>query len=239
MIRICALRMMFCSYYAVRARWLTHATVILACHRSQQCWFHFRKTTNSFERDKINQNFVSIVCICSVNLLCYLFGEIYLYFSWIVHTQKNLPIPDLTLTNRGSEMIGKKSKNRPINRDRRSDLAALICYFIFFLFFPEHDFFPSILTKEAPNISVIFSPFHIFSSNVSHCTIFLYISHKRPHPVIQTTTMFLQDHLTHQSDKKQAPGNHNNVSRGHQFCNYAENPSLEIPFLLTFSLRDF
>ena len=29
------------------------------------------------------------------------------------------------LKNRGSEMIGKKSKNRPINRDRRSDLAAL------------------------------------------------------------------------------------------------------------------
>ena len=71
----------------------TTATVILACHRSQQCWFQFRKTSKFFERDKINQNFVSIVCICSVNLLCYLFGEIYLYFSWIVHTQKNLPIP--------------------------------------------------------------------------------------------------------------------------------------------------
>ena len=39
--------------------------------------------------------------------------------------KKNLPIPDLTLKNRGSEMIGKKSKIRPINRDRRSDLAAL------------------------------------------------------------------------------------------------------------------
>ena len=104
----------------------TTATVILACHQSQQCWFQFRKTTKFFERDKINQNFVSIVCICSVNLLCYLFGEIYLYFSWIVHTQKNIPIPDLTLKNRGSEMIGKKSKNRPINRDRRSDLAALV-----------------------------------------------------------------------------------------------------------------
>ena len=103
----------------------TTATVILACHRYQQCWFQFRKTTKFFERDKINQNFVSIVCICSVNLLCYLFGEIYLYFSWIVHTKKNLPIPDLTLKNGGSEMIGKKSKNRPINRDRRSDLAAL------------------------------------------------------------------------------------------------------------------
>ena len=59
----------------------TTATVILACHRSQQCWFQFRKTTKFLERDKINQNFVSIVCICSVNLLCYLFGEIYLYFS--------------------------------------------------------------------------------------------------------------------------------------------------------------
>ena len=35
------------------------------------------------------------------------------------HTKKNLPIPDLTLKNRGSEMIRKKSKNRPINRDRR------------------------------------------------------------------------------------------------------------------------
>ena len=103
----------------------TTATVILACHRSQQCWFQFRKTTKFFERDKINQNLVSIVCICSVNLLCYLFGEVYLYFSWIVHTHKNLPIPDLTLKYRGSEMIGKKSKNRPINRDRRSDLAAL------------------------------------------------------------------------------------------------------------------
>ena len=103
----------------------TTATVILACHRSQQCWFQFRKTTKFFEHDKVNQNFVSIVCICFVNLLCYLFGEIYLYFSWIVHTQKNLPIPDLTLKNRGSEMIGKKSKNRPINRVRRSDLAAL------------------------------------------------------------------------------------------------------------------
>ena len=42
------------------------------------------------------------------------------------HTKKNLPIPDVTLKNRGSEMIGKKSKNRPINRDRRSDLAALV-----------------------------------------------------------------------------------------------------------------
>ena len=104
----------------------TTATVILACHRSQQCWFQFRKTTKFFERDKINQNFVSIVCICSVNLLCYLFGEIYLYFSWIVHTKKNLPIPDLTLKNWGSEMIGKKSKNWPINRGRRSDLAALV-----------------------------------------------------------------------------------------------------------------
>ena len=40
--------------------------------------------------------------------------------------KKNLPIPDLTLKNRGSEMIGKQSKNRPINRDRRSDLAALL-----------------------------------------------------------------------------------------------------------------
>ena len=30
------------------------------------------------------------------------------------HTQKNLPISDLTLKNRASEMIGKKSKNRPI-----------------------------------------------------------------------------------------------------------------------------
>ena len=39
----------------------TTATVILACHRSQQCWFQFRKTTKFFERDKINQNFVSIV----------------------------------------------------------------------------------------------------------------------------------------------------------------------------------
>ena len=107
------------------ARSRTTATIILACHRSQQCWFQFRKTTKFFEHDKINQNFVSIVCICSVNLLCYLFGEIYLYFSWIVHTQKNLHIPDLTLKNRGSEMIGKKSKNRPINRDRWSDLAAL------------------------------------------------------------------------------------------------------------------
>ena len=61
-----------------------------------------------------------------INFLCYLFGEIYLYFSWIVHTQKFLPIPDLTLQNRGLEMTGKKSKNRPINRDRRSDLAALV-----------------------------------------------------------------------------------------------------------------
>ena len=31
-----------------------------------------------------------------------------------MHKHKNLPIPDLTLKNRGSEMIGKKSKNRPI-----------------------------------------------------------------------------------------------------------------------------
>ena len=36
----------------------------------------------------INQYFV---CICSVNFLCYLFGEIYLYLSWIVHTQKKSP----------------------------------------------------------------------------------------------------------------------------------------------------
>ena len=61
---------------------------------------------------------------------CILRVVIYLYFSWIlllVHTHtKNLPIPDVTLKNRGSEMIGKKSKNRPINRDRRSDLAALV-----------------------------------------------------------------------------------------------------------------
>ena len=32
----------------------------------------------------------------------------------IVHTQKKNPISDLTLKNRASEMIGKKSKNRPI-----------------------------------------------------------------------------------------------------------------------------
>ena len=61
---------------------------------------------------------------------CILRVVIYLYFSWIlllVHTQKkNLPIPDVTLKNRGSEMIGIKSKNRPINWDRRSDLAALV-----------------------------------------------------------------------------------------------------------------
>ena len=80
----------------------TTATVILARHRSQQCWFQFRKT-KFFERDKINQNFVSIVCICSVNLLCYLFGEIYLYFSWIVHTQKKIsrsPISHLKIGDR-------------------------------------------------------------------------------------------------------------------------------------------
>ena len=45
------------------------------------------------------------------------------------HTHKNLPIPVSHLKNRGSEMIGKKSKNRPINRDRRSDLAALVKFF--------------------------------------------------------------------------------------------------------------
>ena len=31
----------------------TTVTVILACHRSQQCWFQFRKTTKVFERDKV------------------------------------------------------------------------------------------------------------------------------------------------------------------------------------------
>ena len=98
----------------------TTATIILACHRSQQCWFQFRKTTKFFERDKINQNFVSIVCICSVNLLCYLFGEIYLYFSWIVHTQKKIsrsPISHLKIGDR--KWSGKSPKIG------RSDLAAL------------------------------------------------------------------------------------------------------------------
>ena len=82
----------------------------------------------------INQNFV---CICSVNFMCYLFGEIYLYFSWIVntHKKKNLPIPDLALKNRGSEMIGKKSKNWPIIigspiRSRSSIIETLFLFFI-------------------------------------------------------------------------------------------------------------
>ena len=82
-----------------------------------------------------------------------------------------------------------------------------------------------ILTKEAPNI--YFSPFHIFSSNASHCTIFFGF-------LTRDHTSNSNYHLTYQSDKKQAPGNHNNVSWGHQFCNYAENPSLDIPFLLYF-----
>ena len=28
-------------------------TTVTACHRSQQCWFQFRKTTKCFERDKV------------------------------------------------------------------------------------------------------------------------------------------------------------------------------------------
>ena len=77
-------------------------TTVTVCHQSQRCWFQFRKTTKCFERDKvyinvnyrrqtsINQNFV---CICSVNFLCYLFGEIYLFFSWIVQIKKKSPDP--------------------------------------------------------------------------------------------------------------------------------------------------
>ena len=52
------------------------------------------------------------------------------------HTQKNLPIPDLALKNRGSEMIGKKSKNWPIIigsppiRSRSSIIETLFLFFI-------------------------------------------------------------------------------------------------------------
>ena len=28
-------------------------TTVMACHRSQRCWFQFRKTTKCFERDKV------------------------------------------------------------------------------------------------------------------------------------------------------------------------------------------
>ena len=28
-------------------------TKVTACHRSQRCWFQFRKTTKCFERDKV------------------------------------------------------------------------------------------------------------------------------------------------------------------------------------------
>ena len=28
-------------------------TTVTACHRSQRCWFQFRKTTKCFERDKV------------------------------------------------------------------------------------------------------------------------------------------------------------------------------------------
>ena len=31
-------------------------TTVTACHRSQQCWFQFRKTTKCFERDKVYIN---------------------------------------------------------------------------------------------------------------------------------------------------------------------------------------
>ena len=50
---------------------------------------------------------------------------------------KNLPIPNLTLKNRGSEMIGKKSKNRHDRRDRRSDLAALLFAVYYYFSLPN------------------------------------------------------------------------------------------------------
>ena len=31
-------------------------TTVTACHRSQQCWFQFRKATKCFERDKVYTN---------------------------------------------------------------------------------------------------------------------------------------------------------------------------------------
>ena len=51
-----------------------------------------------------------------------------------MHTHKNLPIPDLTLKNRGSEMIGKKSKNWPIIIGSADPISQLISSTLSFLF---------------------------------------------------------------------------------------------------------